>query len=303
MKKVLVIAPAWVGDSVLAQPLYRRLHERYPGLELHVLAPPWTLPLLNRMSEVQDTLLNPFRHGELALQERWRLGRELARNKYDQAIVLPNSWKSALAPFFARIPRRTGFVGEKRYVLLNDVRKLDEDVLPLMVERFAQLAEDAGEPLLRPVASPRLTVDTSARNKTLAKLRIELEKPAVAFCPGAEYGPAKRWPAAYYAQLARALAAEGHDIWLIGSPKDEAIGHEIRALADGACHDFCGKTGLEEAIDLLSLAALVVTNDSGLMHIAAALDRPMIALYGSSSPGFTPPLSEKAKVLKLDLPC
>jgi lipopolysaccharide heptosyltransferase II len=303
MTKILVIAPSWVGDSVLAQPLYRRLHARHPGLELHVLAPPWTLPLLKRMPEVAETLLNPFPHGEFNPAGRWRLGRELARYDYAQAIVLPNSWKSALAPFFARIPQRTGYLGEMRRGLLNDARKLDEAHLPLMVERFAQLAEEHGAPLSRPVESPRLAVDEETREATLARLKLKIARPAAVFCPGAEYGPAKRWPAPYFAELAQKLHAAGYDIWLIGSPKDEAIGNEIRALSGGRAHNFCGRTGLEEAIDLLSCAQLVVSNDSGLMHIAAALDRPMIALYGSSSPGFTPPLSDNAKVVKLDLPC
>lgn len=303
MKKILVIGPSWIGDTVLAQPLFKRLHARYPGLMLDVLAPRWTLPVLERMPQVRTAIANPFVHGEFNLLGRWRLGRELKPKQYDQAIVLPNSWKSALVPFFARIPLRTGFIGEKRYRLLNDARTLDEAALPTMAERFAQLAEDRESPVKRPVERPQLIVDDSRSRSARQDLTVFVENPVAVLCPGAEYGPAKRWPAKYFAELAKKLNGSGYDVWLIGSPRDTAIGEEILAASGGSCQNLCGKTDLALAIDLMACASLVVTNDSGLMHIAAALDKPMIALYGSSSPAFTPPLSDKAKVLKLDLEC
>jgi heptosyltransferase-2 len=255
------------------------------------------------MPEVNDVIINPFPHGTVQLNARRGLGRKLRAAGYDQAIVLPNSWKSALVPFFANIPLRTGFVGEMRYVLLNDARKLDKKSLPLMVERFAQLAEAPLDDVARPLPPPVLRVSDEQRAQALAKFGLSRDKPVTVFCPGAEYGPAKRWPPQYYAELAQQLRAQGHEVWLIGSPKDKEVADKIVAMGNEPCRNLCGATDLAEAIALLSCADLVVSNDSGLMHIAAALGRPMIAIFGSSSPQFTPPLSDQAQVLKLDLPC
>jgi heptosyltransferase II len=301
--KILVVGPAWVGDTVLAQPLFKRLHEKHGDLKLDVLAPAWTLPLLKRMPEVSEGLASPFGHGELQLSRRWRLARSLKARGYDQAIVLPNSFKSALIPRFAGIGLRTGFVGEARQVLLNDARRLDSLALPLMAERFAHLADTAGQPLRRPLPLPSLKVTPVARDALLARLGLRTNPPVACLCPGAEYGPAKRWPVEHFAALAAQLSQRGWQVWLIGSAKDSAIGTQIAELSGGRCRNLCGATSLDEAVDLLSAAHAVVSNDSGLMHIAAALDRPMLALYGSSSPAFTPPLSARAEVIRLQLPC
>lgn len=303
MYKILVIGPSWVGDTVLAQPLFKRLHEKHRELELDVLVPAWTLPLLARMPEVNEGLASPFGHGDLDLAGRWRLARRLAPRGYDQAIVLPNSFKSALIPRFAGIALRTGFIGEARGVLLNDARRLDAAALPLMAERFAHLADAAEAPLRRPLPQLSLRVSPHEREALLARLALRADPRVACLCPGAEYGPAKRWPAEHFAALARSLAQDGWQIWLIGSSKDRAIGAQIEQLSGGSCRNLCGATGLAEAVDLLSAAQLVVSNDSGLMHVAAALDRPLLALYGSSSPAFTPPLSPQAEVMQLKLSC
>jgi len=304
LQRVLIVAPSWVGDTVLAQPLMMRLHERHPHLVLDVLAPPSTAALLRRMPEVADVVENPFRHGELRMLARRRLGLSLKARGYDAAFVLPNSLKSALPPFFAAIPRRTGYRGEMRVGLLNDVRILDEKKLPLMVERFAALADAPRTALVRPLPRPRLRVDVEARTRALGRLGLDVAAPIAAFCPGAEYGPAKRWPAEHFAALAALLIARGWQVWLFGARGDRAVSAEILQQAGGgSVHDLCGRTALDEAVDLLSLAHVVVTNDSGLMHVAAALDRPTVALYGSSSPGFTPPLSPRARVVTLALSC
>lgn len=303
MRKILVVGPSWIGDTVLAQPLFKLLHERHAGLELDILAPPPIHPLLGRMPEVGRAIENPFGHGELRLGERFRLGRALAGRCYDQAIVLPNTFKSALVPFFAGIPERTGYLGEQRHWLLNDARRLDARGLPQMAQRYAALASPRGEPPKAPLPALGLRVDEAARRATLDRFGLDAARPAVALCPGAEYGPAKRWPARHFAGLAQGLAALGCAVWLIGGPGDRRIGAEIERAAGGACRNLCGGTKLDEAIDLLSACACVVSNDSGLMHVAAALGRPLVALYGSSSPDFTPPLTPRARVLKLDLPC
>jgi len=252
------------------------------------------------MPEVSQAIALPFGHGDVKLGERRAFARSLGR--YDQAIVLPNSFKSALIPWHAGIARRTGYRGEMRYALLNDVRRLDKRAVPLMAERFAALAQEPGERLRRPLPEPRLRIDPVARAATLARFALDTSRPVAAFAPGAEYGPAKRWPARHFIELGRVLIERGDQVWLFGSANDREIAAEIAGALPGATN-LAGATSLDEAIDLLSLASRVVTNDSGLMHIAAALDRPMAALFGSSSPEFTPPLSTHARVITLRLSC
>ncbi len=303
MRKVLIVAPSWIGDTILAQPLFRRLHDKHLGLVLDAFAPPWAAPVLERMREVRRVIPNPFAHGEFNLAGRWRAGRELAREGYDTAIVLPNSWKSALLPCFAGIPQRIGFRGEARRGLLNRIHRYDEAALPQLAQRYALLAEEIGATIPAPLAEPHLEVNAESVRATLAALGLAASPAPVAFCPGAEYGPAKRWPAAHFAELARRLAQADFPVWLVGSAKDAPVGAEIEQLSGGACRNLCGSTDLAQAIDLLSCARRVVSNDSGLMHVAAALGRPLVALYGSSSPAYTPPLSKQARILSLGLEC
>ncbi|MDD3483875.1 lipopolysaccharide heptosyltransferase II [Azovibrio restrictus] len=303
MARALIVAPAWIGDAILAQPLFARLKARHPGLELDALAPSWVGPVLARMPEISRIVDNPFAHGELSLKKRFALAKDLAQQHYDQAYLLPNSLKSALIPFFAGIPQRIGFTGESRFGLVNVRHTLDKTALPLMVERFTQLAEAPGTPLERPIPHPRISSSEAQQDATLAALDLERPARLVVLCPGAEYGPAKRWPVNHFAALARVLVERGHPVWLLGSGKDKPVGDAIAAQTPDGCRNLCGVTNLAQAIDLIALAQLVVCNDSGLMHVAAALDRPSIALFGSSTPEFTPPLSEQATVLRLGLPC
>ncbi len=303
MKKALIVAPSWIGDTIMAQPLFARLQADMPDLQIDALAPSWVAPVLRRMPQINQIFDSPFGHGQLSLKLRWRLGRELAQHKYDAVYVLPNSLKSALIPFLAGIPRRVGFTGESRYGLINVHHRLDKTALPQMIERFAVLAEPPGTPLRKPISFPVIRSTAEDQEKTLTALKLQRPEKVVAFCPGAEYGPAKRWPAEHFATLSKSLAQQGYSIWLFGSAKDHAIAAEISEQANGTTTNLCGTTSLDQAIDLLALANLVVCNDSGLMHVAAALDRPIVALYGSSSPGFTPPLSNQADVISLNLEC
>jgi len=300
--KLLVVAPSWIGDAVCSQPLLTRLAARHPGAAIDVLAPAWVGPVYRRMAEVGEVLSNPFRHGELKLSARLALARDLRRRGYDEAVVLPNSFKSALVPWLARIPRRTGFTGEARMVLLNHRHRLDKAKTPLQVQRYAQLAQPLGAPLPEPLPPLRLKRDATSEAATRAALALGDAAPVV-FCPGAEYGPAKRWPARHFAALAQRLASPAAPVLLLGSPKDAPVGEEIAAAAEGCARNLCGTTSLDQAMDLIATAALVVTNDSGLMHVAAGFHRPTVALFGSSSPAYTPPLSPAARVLSLNLSC
>lgn len=303
-KKILVVGPAWVGDMVMAQSLFKTLKLQSPDSIIDVLAPAWTKPLLARMPEVRHALTLPFAHGELKLMQRYRMARRLRAERYDQAIVLPNSFKSALIPFWACIPRRTGYRGELRWGLLSDMRQLDKQRLPQTVQRFVALALPSTARPVPQIAFPQLHIASDSVQAALASLQLRRpEKPLLALCPGAEYGSAKRWPAQSFAEIARDKIAQGWGVWIFGSARDSAIAAEICAQAGAGCTDLSGRTTLAQAIDLLSLADIVLTNDSGMMHVAAALDRKLVALYGSSDPGVTPPLSASARVVWLRLAC
>lgn len=303
-KKILIVGPAWVGDMVMAQSLFKLLKQRDPHVVIDVLAPAWSLPLLARMPEVTSSIVMSLGHGQFNVRERYRLGKQLRKNKYDQAIVLPNSFKSALAIWWAHIPQRTGFRGEMRYFLLNDMRYLNKSQYPLMIERFMALGLDRNEKL--PTEYPLPVLHISAESQRLALTHHQLThsiRPVLALCPGAEFGPAKQWPEKYYADIANAKLQQGWDVWILGSAKDHAVAERIHQATEQRAVNLAGKTTLEEAIDLLSLATVIVSNDSGLMHIGAALNKPLVAIYGPTSVTFTPPLNKQAKILSLQLDC
>lgn len=300
--RMLIVGPSWLGDTVMMGALVQRLKSQAPQRAITVMVPAHLEALVRRLPGVDATLVNPFAHGALKLGERFRFGRALRGARYAVAIVLPHSWKSALTPFFAGIRRRTGFVGEARYGLLNDARPLDEAALPRMVDRFCLLADPPGTQRPAETPPPRITADAEAARRLMERLGVDPAIPAVALCVGAEYGPAKRWPAEHFAEIARRLAGVGVQAWVMGGPGDAAIGAAVAELASGAL-DLTGRTTLPEAADLISVARTVLTNDSGLMHVAAALGRPLVALYGSSSPEFTPPLDAKAVILSERLEC
>ncbi|MHA6962651.1 lipopolysaccharide heptosyltransferase II [Zobellella denitrificans] len=308
--KILVIGPSWVGDMVMSQSLYITLKKQHPDAELHVIAPTWCCALLERMPEVDKAIIMPLGHGEFKLPERFRLGRQLAAEGYDWAIIQPNSLKSALIPLFACIKKRTGWKGEFRYGLLNDLRSNKAD-FPLMVERYAALAYPKAEMknhhCLPVLPWPALSVDPQNQQQALNQLQLNTGRPILALCPGAEFGPAKRWPEQHYAEVARKQISEGYQVWIFGSAKDVVVAETIRASLPETmrphCHLLTGKTSLHQAIDLMALASVVVSNDSGLMHIAAALQRPLVGVYGSTSPQYTPPLAEKVAVVHTDIEC
>jgi heptosyltransferase-2 len=287
MPRILVVAPNWIGDALMAQPLLGRLHDKAAGLQIDVLAPQWVAPVMRRMSEVHEVIAVPFRHGGLQLRERWKVGRALRGRGYQQAIVLPNTWKSALSPFFADIPLRSGYVGESRYGLLNLTYRKSGDPMAL---HYARLSEPPGREIRPPLPHPRLRADPREIEST--RRNFGLAEPYAVLCPGAEYGPAKRWP--YFRELSERLPVQPV---ILGS------GNDAEAARGVAGRNLVGETTLDQAIDLIAGANFVVSNDSGLMHVAAALGRPQVALFGSSSPEHTPPLSGAARVLWLRIEC
>lgn len=298
-QKILIVAPSWLGDMMMANALFRALKTNDPNCSIDVLAPAWCLDVIKRMPEIRRGVVMPVSHGQLQLRQRYRLAKQLAQEKYTQAIVLPNSLKSALIPWFASIPKRTGFVGEMRYGLLNDWRHLDKTGLPLMVQRFVHLAKAANERWdINDFPYPRLQCSAEDVTNTLFELAMpKPDKPVIVLAPGAAYGDSKRWPWQHYATLAQSLLQQGHAVWLFGSPKEYELLQQINVASEEQCQ-VLDKASLTQKIDLMSLAKCVVSNDSGLMHVAAALGIPTLGIFGSTSPAFTPPLGEATLVIE-----
>jgi heptosyltransferase-2 len=302
--KILIIGPSWIGDMVMAQSLFMALKTERQNCIIDVLAVAWTKPLLDRMPEVNQAIPMPISHGVFGLKMRRILGKQLQATQYDQAIVLPNSWKSALIPWFAKIPLRTGWKGEVRYGLLNDIRTLDKLALPMMVQRFVSLAYPAKQSQIAPsYPIPKMV----ANEVSFAVPPLTSGQKRLIICPGAEFGPAKQWPAKSYAKVTTALTLEGWQVIVLGSAADKKTADQIIDLSsqqnDNQLINLCGLTQLHDAIDLLATANAVISNDSGLMHIAAALQKPLIAIYGPTSPSFTPPLSESSNIVQIDVDC
>lgn len=307
--RILVISPNWIGDAVMAQPLLRLLKEAHPLHAIDVLAPPPVSAVWRAMSEVDTVLETSFRHGALQLKARWQLARQLKQHGYDAAYVLPNTLKFALIPWLAGIRKRVGYLGENRYGLLNVIHRDDKRAPRGMVAFYAALA---APPAANGAASivalqglkPRLTVADAEAERVMRNFGLAPQLPLVVFAPGAEFGSAKRWPAAYFGQLAvsvRELMEEAQ-IVLLGSVKDQPVTAEIVKWAPAAI-SLAGSTSLAEAIALIARADAVVSNDSGLLHIASALNRPVVALYGPTDPGHAPPFSDIATSIYLNLSC
>lgn len=315
----LVVSPNWIGDAVMAQPLLSALKLAQPRRPIDVLAPPSVAPVWRQMAEVDRVIETPFRHGALQLRQRWALARQLRRDGYGDAYVLPNTLKFALIPWLAGIARRIGYKGESRYGLIN-VMHFDDAAAPRPMVAFYAALADAPAPQAA-AARPRPVLQVSAAQvaAAVAKGGLDPARRLVVFAPGAEFGAAKRWPAAHFAALAQAiLAYDPHcQIAMLGGPNDHAVGAEIVARAGqllgaaapparaGAASllNLAGATTLAEAIALIGHAAAVVSNDSGLLHIASALNRPVIALYGPTDPDHAPPFSDHARALSLRLDC
>lgn len=304
--RTLIISPNWIGDAVMAQPLLRLLRDRNPECSIDVLTPAWVAPVWRAMREVDEVIEAPFRHGALQLGERWRFARQLRQRGYADAYVLPNTLKFALIPWLAGIRKRVGYRGEMRYGLLNVVHRQDRRAPRPMVSFYAALAAPPANDALPPSALPRpaLSVPEGLAARALADAGLSVDRPLVAFAPGAEFGSAKRWPSSHFAQLAEMACSAYPDaqIVLLGSGKDRAVCEEIAAQAPHV-HNLAGLTSLDRAIALIAKADAMVSNDSGLLHIASALNRPIVALYGPTDPDHAPPFSDVAQSLWLHLEC
>ena len=308
MRRALVIAPNWIGDALMAQPLFSLLKQLHPRIVIDALAPTWVAPVLERMPEIHDVHATDLAHGKLQLMRRWQLASDLRDVGYDAAYVLPNSLKSALIPWLAGIRLRIGYTGESRYGLLN-VRHANpqKDTRGPMAAHYAALAYAPGAnvpDLAHRLPLPRLEADPNEAARVSTRFHLDTRVPLLVFCPGAEYGSAKRWPPEHFAALARIVSQSFPyaQIIALGSGKDAPLAQAIAEQAPQV-RNLCGQTSLGEACALISRASAVVSNDSGLMHVAAALRRPLVAIFGSSDPRHTPPLSDTAKVQWLHLEC
>ncbi|WP_153445935.1 lipopolysaccharide heptosyltransferase II [Vibrio algicola] len=311
--KILIIGPSWVGDMVMSQSLYITLKQQHPDAIIDVLAPAWCKPILERMPEVHQAIEMPLGHGDFNFLGRRALGKELKLNDYTHAYILPNSAKSALIPWFADIPVRTGWKGEMRYGLLTDLRN-NKKSFQYMVERFVALAHPKHEMQdsvslggLETLPRPLLHIDKTMQQETLDKFKLNQHREITGLCPGAEFGPAKQWPAEHYAVVADILISQGKQIWLFGSAKDKATTETIKNLISVEnqqyVHVLAGLTSLIEAVDLLGACHTVISNDSGLMHVAAAVGCEVVGIYGSTSPKYTPPLAEKVSIVHTKIEC
>ncbi len=302
-RKILIVAPAWLGDMIMAHSLVQVLKERFVDARIDVLAPKSTLLITELMAEFTQRILMPDTHGEFSLKNRWRLARQLKKENYDLVYILPNTWKAALVPFMARIPCRVGWLGEARYGLLTRYLK-EPECFPKMVQRYVALGFLAGDyknNMQYPV--PKIKIPEDLRKRTLKKFNIALVQPCVLLSPGAAFGPAKRWPVEYFKEVAQYFIKRNYAVWIVGGAAEDNVAQYIQSHVPEV-NNFVGKTDILEMAVLIDLADKILTNDSGPMHVAAALDKPLVAIFGASSAEFTPPLSAHAQVLeRLDLEC
>lgn len=297
---ILVIGPSWIGDMVMAQALFKALKRKAPQTAIDVTAPAWALGVLARMPEVRNAIAMPFGHGEARLADRWRFGRSL-KGRYQAAYILPGSWKSALVPFAAGIPERVGYLKEQRWGLLNRIVALPKDQKKKTMATYQGLVDSNAFEDHASLLKPSLNVDPVNQDILLERFGLRRGRFAI-LVPGAEFGPAKRWPARHFAALADDFMKDGTSVVLVGSQKDREAAAEIRSLAPEAI-DLTGQTSITDVIDLAAAARCVVANDSGLLHVAAAVGVPVVGVYGSTSARHTPPQSDRAITVSLDLPC
>jgi heptosyltransferase II len=298
---ILVVPYMWIGDFVRCHSVVKLLRARFPDRPVDLLSTTLCAPLADYMPGVRRAVVVDLPRKRLAFAQHRALAERLRAERYGTALMMPKTWKSALAPFLAGIPERTGLVGEARFIVLNDVR-FARGKLPRMVDECAAMALPAGTELPTEWPAPELTVSAAEVRAWRDKHGLSASaQPAVAFAPGA-VGPAKRWPTAAYAALARRLLGDGFAVWVVGGPGEKAQAQEI--VGDTAVRDLTG-ADLREAILALAAATVAVSNDSGLVHVAAALGTPSIGIFGPTSPWHWAPLNPLAATIQAqtELPC
>ena len=306
-KRLLIISPNWIGDTVMAQPLLQLLKKQYPDHLIDVMAPGWVAPVLNAMSEVDTVLETAFLHGALQWKERRRFAAVLRQRGYDAAYILSNTIKFALLPWMAGIKKRVGYCGESRYGLINVMHHNDKANPRPMVPFYAALAFPPKQSMtdqLSRLPKPRLSVSDDVRRAAMEKAGLAFDQPLFCFSPGAEFGSKKRWPASHFAELARRILQENPrvQIALLGSAKDAEVCLEIQQMVP-ELHQLAGKTTLDQAVAIIAGAVGIVSNDSGLLHIASALNRPVFAIYGPTDPDHAPPFSDVSYSFSLRPSC
>ena len=298
---ILIVPYMWIGDFVRCHTVVKLLKQRFPNRPVDILATTLCAPLTDYMPGLRRAIVVDLPRRRLALMQQRALAGRLRREAYGTALIMPRTWKSALAPYFAGIPERTGFVGEARYFLLNDLRH-GEKKLPRMIDRCAALALPPNAELPEKWPLPELKVPGAEIGLWRQKRGLASDnRPVVALAPGA-VGPAKRWPGTAYAALARRLLAAGFAVWVLGGPDEKMLATEI--VGDTAARDLTGHD-LRDAILALAAAAAAVSNDSGLLHVAAALGTPSIGIFGPTSPWHWAPLNPLAATIETSsaLPC
>ena len=321
MHRILIIAPNWIGDAVMSQPLLASLLSNFPQYQIDVIASAWVAPIYRACNEVHEVLEVPLQHGQLQFKLRYGLAKKIKQQNYAACIVLPNSLKSALIPWMAEIPIRIGYLGEMRFGLINrSIPNPSRSHRMPMVERYLALAdslknaENTSTGPIQFIKNPSLHISNHVTESVLQKLKERnlSEQAIYTLCPGAEFGPSKRWPVENFALLAQKILKKNklNSITILGGPSDKILAEKICSQVFKTnpedlprIYNLCGNTSLDEAMAIINMSASLISNDSGLMHIGAALQVNQVAIFGSSDPYHTPPLSNKAKVIWLNLPC
>lgn len=312
-KSILVVSPAWLGDIIMSQSLLKTLKRQDPDCQITMYAPAYAHVIIERMKEVDNIITNPFAHGSLDLSGRFNEGKKLKDLGFDKAYVLPNSLKSALVPFFAGIKERIGLKGESRYFLLNKMIK-DKTAYQRMTARYVALAYIDDKNVIDDQSLPEFDFPSlelkHPSDELLERLNLSLDRPLLVLGCGANYGPAKLWPAEYFAKVSAHFIGKGWCVVAPGSEKDkpttELIAKHLKDINETYLQhykDICGMTSLTEVLDVIGASCAAVCNDSGLMHTVAAANVPQVCIFGSTSTGYTPPLSDIAVCVESTQPC
>ena len=298
-QKLLIIPQNWLGDIVMSQTLLKKIKSNNPKTSIDILVNSSLKNLVERMPEINKVIILDCSHRELGLFKRLRLAKEIKKSSYDRSIVLSRSLKSSLIPYFAKIPIRTGELGELRYLLINDLKEFSKESRRKTASRYISMYSDNNEKLSENYYP---SLDSNSENiKNLSeKYDLKKDKKVIIFAPGAAFGPSKMWPVNKFRELGKKLNND-FKILILGSNNEKSIGNDI--VTNKNMVNLCGKTSIADAVDLMHISKFCVSNDSGLMHLAAATNTKSISIYGSTSPDFTPPLTKNKDIHYKGMSC